>query len=163
MENKHELIMVHDNIAEAPCYPAKPPVTLETYKKGYEAHWLAIHLDSDKLNTFTGQTFKQEFQNFEDELNKRQIYASIDGHIIGTCTAWNDIEGDYTEYGRVHWLAVSPAFQNQGLAKILLSKTIEILREWGYKKAFLVTDIRRADAIHLYENFGFKKIETKNS
>jgi ribosomal-protein-alanine N-acetyltransferase len=52
---------------------------------------------------------------------------------------------------------VAPAFQHQGLGRILLQFILEILRQNDVMRVSLEVALNNEAAIHLYEAFGFKR------
>lgn len=157
MNKAFELLLTNDDLDNVTEYQIKPPFILEYFKEGYGKYWKNIHLLSDKYNRISDETFETQFELFHEELHQRQLYIRAGNEIVGTCTAWNDLNGKYKDYGKIHWLAVIPDFQGQGLGKVLLSQTIRILKTLGYNKAYLETDSRRKNALFLYEKMGFIK------
>jgi len=77
------------------------------------------------------------------------------GEAIGTATAWfnNDYYGQ--PYGQLHWVAIVPEAQGQGLAKPLLSIVLNRMAELGHTRCYLGTSTARIPAINLYCKFGF--------
>ena len=57
--------------------------------------------------------------------------------------------------GRIHWLAIRPAFQGRGLAKAALFEALRIMAQW-HQQAWLATSTGRAAAIRLYLHAGFQ-------
>jgi GNAT superfamily N-acetyltransferase len=74
---------------------------------------------------------------------------------VGTITAWRNADYRSAAYGRVHWVAIVPAFQGRGLARPLLAACLRRLSELGYGGAYLTTSPPRLAAINLYLRFGF--------
>jgi len=93
-----------------------------------------------------------------DELAKRQFYLCRGEKVIGTATAW--LGRDYKDgsYGRVHWVAIRPAYQGQGLSRPLMSEVLRALKRLGHERAYLTTSRRRPIAIRLYKSFGFVEV-----
>jgi len=93
------------------------------------------------------------------DLRQRQCYLlAPTGAVIGTGTAWfnNNFEG--ARWGRVHWLAIMPAFQGRGLAKPLMTSICRRLRELGHEHVYLSTSTALHAAIGLYLKFGFEPL-----
>jgi len=59
-------------------------------------------------------------------------------------------------------LAVAPAFQGKGLAKILIKTVIEYSKKKGIGRLILDSNSSLVAAIHLYESFGFRHIPVTN-
>ena len=80
------------------------------------------------------------------------------GKIVGISLIENgDDEGEFI----IQNIAVNKALRGKGIGKALLSKSLNIIRKKGYRKAILtVTD--GIPAQKLYERFGFKKYNSYN-
>jgi len=132
---------------------------IKSYEDGMEEDWVRIHLVADKFNTIDRALFDREFKDYRSELRERQIYiANENNTAIGTATAWSSDDEDKKDYGIVHWVAVDPSYQGQGLGKVLVSTVCQILLQMGYNKAMLMTDKERPVAINLYKKFGFIEV-----
>ncbi len=90
---------------------------------------------------------------FRQELdNPLAIYfiALCDGEVVGYIGCWQIInEGHITN------VAVKPDFRRLGIAKELISRLIQMLRDNDF--IYLTLEVRRSNtsAIQLYESFGF--------
>ena len=60
-------------------------------------------------------------------------------------------------------MVVAPAFQGQGISKLLLEKCIEKARSEGAKRIFLLSNSQLRTALALYEKSGFEYIPVTNS
>lgn len=151
-----QIAMTRDHLREIPGHALPEGFTLKPYGPGASRHWREIHLEADPWNDFPEDRFGREFGADNDCLAERQIYlAPAGGAPIGTATAWFDEESPLGD-GRVHWVAIRPAWQGRGLAKPLLAWVCRRLAELGHKKAYLTTSTHRVAAIRLYEKFGFQ-------
>lgn len=150
-----EVDMVHDDLAAAPVFHLPQNFSMETYRAGREADWLNIHEQSDQFNAFTPFVFRDQFGDDDSRLSRCQIYLlNSSGEAIGTATAWINERTAYS--GRIHWVAILPQWQGQGLAKPLLSQVCQKLLEQGHTKSCLSTSTARVAAISLYLKFGFR-------
>lgn len=149
------LCMIRQNLDDIPHYKLPVGFTLRAYQPGDEAAWLSIHLEADKHNVITVDTYSEQFGADSQTLAERQFYLCDDaGQAIGTATAWfNTYRGEI--YGRVHWVAIVPAMQGRGLARPLLSAVCQRMRELGHRRAYLTTESARLPAINLYLRYGF--------
>lgn len=104
------------------------------------------------------------FQHFDEELGSlEQMYAAIYGGIILCkednefvgCVAVRKFADGIAELKRMY---VKPVFQQQGIGKKLLERSISMARERGYKKIVLDTLNNMTPAIQLYKQFGFQEI-----
>lgn len=132
----------------------RPPFSIRPYEPGDEAAWLDIHREADVYNVFRLETFRQQFGEDREVLHQRQAYL-LDGEgcPIGTATAW--FQPEDPALGRIHWVAIRPAYQGAGLAKPLLAWVCNRLRELGHTRAYLTTSTSRVPAICLYFGLGF--------
>ena len=175
------------NLDHLPEFALPSGFALRWYQSGDEAHWLRIHLVADHFNEITPELFQQQFavaaerglstsaarrrqpaSTCEDrsgmnsalqDLRKRQCYL-LDprGEAIGTGTAWFNDNFEGARWGRVHWLAIVPEFQGQGLGKAFLSVICRRLHELRHEQAYLSTSTARIPAIQLYWKFGFEPL-----
>jgi len=149
--------MIHEKLADMPVFECPPPFAIQSYKPGREEDWLKIHQQSDQLNIFTPFVFADQFGRDISLLRDSQFYlVNQDGEPIGTATAWTDLRTAYS--GRVHWVAILPQYQGQGLAKPLLSAVCRKLLAMGHSKGCLSTSTARIAAINLYLKFGFRPL-----
>ncbi len=156
MEN-FEVRMIHEKLAETPILEFPSPFSTQVYKPGREEDWLRIHEQSDQLNIFTPFVFADQFGRDIELLKSCQFYlVNRDGEPIGTATAWTDLRTAYS--GRVHWVAILPQYQGQGLSKPLLSAVCQKLLTMGHSKGCLSTSTARIAAINLYLKFGFRPL-----
>ncbi len=150
------IIMVREHMEDIPEYALPPGYSIRWYRPGDEAHWVRIHLEADKYNTITPELFTREFGTDPHLLAERQCYlVDMEGHVIGTATAWFNENFRGRPYGRVHWVAIVPEMQGRGLAKPLMATVCLRLRELGHDRAYLTTSTARLPAINLYLKFGF--------
>ena len=148
--------MIRPTLENLPTFAIPAPYTLRWYQPGDEKAWLAIHIAADPYITYSAETFDKEFGAERALLPTRQAYLCDGmGALVGTSSAWfyTDEEGD--PYGLVHWVAIHPSAQGQGLAKPLLGLVCARLRELGHERAYLNTASARIPAISLYLQFGF--------
>ena len=148
--------MIRPNLDNIPEYDLPPSYTIRHYQPGDELAWERIHVEADQYNPVTPELFQQQFGQDVKLLAERQFYlCDAAGQAIGTASAWLDIyQGQ--PYGRVHWVALVPSRQGQGLAKPLLSVVCRRLRELQHDRAYLSTSTARIPAIGLYLKFGFR-------
>jgi GNAT superfamily N-acetyltransferase len=139
-----------------PNYPLPSPFTLRLFQPGDVQNWVRIESAADQYQTVTAAMFEQQFGADMARLIERQLYlCNGTGEAIGTATAWLDNTQPEQNWGRIHWVAILPAWQGQGLAKPLLSAACTRLRELGHLRAYLMTETVRLAAIALYRKFGF--------
>jgi ribosomal protein S18 acetylase RimI-like enzyme len=146
-------VMVRDTLDDVPVFPLPSGYTIRWYQPGDEQHWARIHED-----TYPVSLFWREFPDAA-ALAERQVYI-LDpaGTPVATSTAWINNNGFDARYGCVHWVAVAPEAQRQGLAKAMLTILLERFRALGYSRAYLRTG--NPIAVNLYEQFGFIVLST---
>ncbi len=150
--NSQCIAMVRENLLDIPVWKLPAGFSFHYYKPGDMDIWLDIERQADTDNTFDRQRFESTFSSRLDLLEQRMIFIFDEkGRPIATSTAWYEDD----KVGLVHWVAVVPAFQGQGLAKPLLARTLERFVELGYQSAMLRTQTFRIAAINLYLKFGF--------
>jgi RimJ/RimL family protein N-acetyltransferase len=150
------LTMVRVSREPFPVYPLQAGFRFRWYETGWEEPWRDIQHRSDKLTNITGETFWKYFGAAPEELPRRQCFLiEPSGAPIGTATAWFDNHYRGQQWGRLHWVAIVPEWQGKGLAKPLLSKVCEAMRELHPERSFLRTAPQRLAAIHLYLKFGY--------
>ena len=152
------LTMVNESLDDIPDYPLPDGYQIVWYEPGFEQFWLDIHIEADAHNTFTRQLFLNEFGKDAQPLRERQCYLVevATGKKVGTATGWMGEGERYHDYGRIHWVALLPEVQGQGLAKPLLASAYRRMQELGHQRAYLLTSSTRIPAINLYTLFGFK-------
>ena len=88
------------------------------------------------------------------------LVAERDGEVIGYTYA--GVEGnDYMSLrgpaGVVYDLVVDPAHRRQGVGRMLLDATLEVLKSRGAPRVVLSTAERNAPAQHLFDRAGFRR------
>ncbi|MBI4979705.1 MAG: GNAT family N-acetyltransferase [Spirochaetes bacterium] len=126
------------------------------YTPGDIDDWVELYRSADIHNKITPELFRNEFGSDETVIAQRMLFLvdATDGRMAGTSTAWHDTGAD-ASLGRVHWVAIRPELQGQGLAKPLLAQTLMTLKMLGHTRAYLITSTARIPAITLYLKFGF--------
>ena len=134
--------------------------TLRYFLPGDELHWQAIHDLADPYNQDRPDLFRNQFGSNQHLLAWRQIYMlNAVEQPVATVTAWFDeqrIHGPY--WGQLHWLAIVPGEQGQGLGDTMVTACLQTLRGLGHREAFLNTDSRRLPAVNLYLKYGFRPV-----
>jgi GNAT superfamily N-acetyltransferase len=148
--------MVREHLEDIPMYLLPPAYTLRSFQPGDEQVWLEIQSSADRYNSITPELFTREFGGDQARLVRRQLYLCDTKQVaVGTATAWFDKRYRGKPYGRVHWLAILPEHQGQGLAKPLMTVILQRLKDLGHRRAYLTTSAARFVAINLYLQFGF--------
>ena len=153
--------MIRPTLDGLPSYDLPASYRLRWYRPGDEAAWIAIHVAADPYHHFNLDLFWREFDRDVTLLAARQAYLcpvtkdGTEGRPIGTATAWFGAGDARQAEGLIHWIAIHPAAQGQGLAKPLLACICHRLQELGHQSVYLNTSTVRIPAIRLYLAFGF--------
>lgn len=144
------------DLAAAPVFPLPESFSVQNIRAGAEPTWLAVQLAAEKQLAITADWFWNDFGRDGSAHAERILFLhDANGKAVGTAAAWLDDETKRPELGRIHWVAIAPSHQGRGLAKPLVSATLQRLRELGHSSAYLKTDSSRPIAIRVYEAFGF--------
>jgi len=153
---KLPLNMIRHCLDGTPQVPLPSPYTARPYEPGDAEAWMRIHLAADRHSAFTDTTFAESFGADDRVLSERQIYiCDVAGTAVGTATAWFDNDYNGRPFGRIHWVALAPRVQGQGLANPMLTLACDRLVELGHDCAYLDTATVRTEALNLYLKFGF--------
>ena len=147
-----------------------PPVVLpegfriRTFRYGDIANWSRIETAVGEFPTeqHAERYFEREFGPQIDLMSDRSfMLETADGEAIGTTTAWmGTFQGE--PMGKIHWVAIEPAYQGRGLAKPLLATALHRLA-LDHQRAYLETQTTSYRAVGLYLKFGFEPvIETES-
>ncbi len=156
IEQNTKVVMELASLTSIPEYGLPQGFALRWYEAGDEVSWLQIQAAADQYNDITADLFIKTFGDDQATHEKRICFLTTAmGEPIGTAAAWWDEEGAKGCLGRVHWVAILPAFQGSGLAKPLLATVCKRLRELGHTSGYLTTSAARLPALNLYRKFGF--------
>jgi GNAT superfamily N-acetyltransferase len=156
--HKKPLLMIRRNLNNLPVSTFPCGWQMRFYEPGDETHWVRIQQAADEFNEITPGLFERYFDD-RKELASRQFYLFQPGKPpIGTVTAWFDHDFKGESWGRVHWLAVLPEHQGQGLGKALFCMACRRLAELGHTRAYLTTVRERSAAVSLYKACGFVEL-----
>ena len=83
------------------------------------------------------------------------VFATSDERIVGAaCTTLHG--GAALTAAEIGWVVVDPAHRSRGLARAIVLAMLGLVRERGYRYAFLRTEPFRVPAIKLYLDLGFE-------
>ena len=82
---------------------------------------------------------------------------TTDGEKVATATAFYEPR-DLSGAGWLHWVAVKREYQGKGIAKALISHTLQRLKELGYPSIKIPTQTNTWVAARLYLDFGFRPV-----
>ncbi len=151
--------MIRRSLHDVPGFQVPTGFRLRSYWPGDEQAWYRIHAEAELHERIGPELFRRRFGEDLTTLKHRQIYLeSPTGETIGTATAWHEADFDGAGIGRVHYVAIVPRYQGQGLSKPLMTEALLRLRELGDERAYLATTTVRLPAINLYLGFGFEPL-----
>jgi GNAT superfamily N-acetyltransferase len=159
MQDEQPLTMVRENLEGIPHFAIPATYAFRWYRPGDEEHWIAIQAPFYEAGAISVELFREQFGADPGVLGERQCYLlDASGQPIGTATAWV-YDGFRTPgYGRIHWVAIAPPYQGQGLSKALMTIVCSRMRDLGHTAAYLTTSWTRPVAIRLYRAFGFVEL-----
>lgn len=129
--------------------------SVRPYQPGDERVWTDIWRDAEPLLSIDDNLFAREFGSDWGALRWRCFFIVDErGCAVGTVTAWYSRDFKGQDWGRIHWLAVRPAYQGRDLAKAAMSFALKQLAQW-HERAWLDTSGGRLGAIKIYLDFGF--------
>lgn len=153
------LKMKRDHLHDIPEYPLPPGFRFRFFEKGDETTWARIETSVDEFDNEAAalERFHREFGAHLGDMARRCLFIENEqGEAIATTTAWyGDLRGKME--GRIHWVAIIPAYQGKGLAKPLLSEAMKVLAK-HHETAYLTSQTTSYQAINLYLNYGFEPL-----
>ena len=109
----------------------------------------------------TAYSDKETPKMFESYQNSNDIYFVIDsdGEILGGggVKPLKDFEADVCEIQKMYF---SPKVRGKGYGKLLFEKSMEAAKNLGYKQCYLESAPQLKAAIHIYESYGFKHLQS---
>ena len=139
--------------------------SFELYQEGDELEWAAIETAVAEFDDETKAIayFNEKFAPYPNELRQRMLFVTNpSGEKVGTCSAWWKETPDDSRYPLVHWVAVKPGYQGKGLAKAMMTRTLQLLQNLETTSPiYLHTQTWSHPAIRLYQTLGFE-ITDKN-
>jgi N-acetylglutamate synthase-like GNAT family acetyltransferase len=78
--------------------------------------------------------------------------AEINGRVVGCCALLSIAPAEY----ELAKMTVSESVRGQGIGRKLLQFAIDHARTMGVRRLYLESNTKAADAIHLYEQLGFR-------
>ncbi len=152
------LTMIRDNLDDIPRYDWPAGYRLRWFGPGDEALWVRIQAAADRYNEITPTLFRAQFGQDAKLLSRRMAFIlDPQGRPTGNASAWfTTFQG--RRFGQVHWVAILPETQGQGLALPLMSAVLDRLQSLGHDNAYLTTSTARPPAVNLYLKFGFRPV-----
>ena len=158
----YELLLERDARPPLPQFDLPAGWRFETYAPGDRDAWIAIERSAKELASYQQglEVWDKYYRAHEAELPGRMFFlVNAAGEKAATATAFYDvIHGDPEGAGWLHWVAVRREDQGKGLARPLIRRALERLRELGYRKLKIPTQTTTWVAARLYLDFGFRTI-----
>lgn len=85
--------------------------------------------------------------------------AKEEGQIIGSAALMKEHEGVY----ELAKMAVTPEWQGKGISKALMETCLMKAKELGARKLTLFSNHQLKTALRLYEKYGFRSVDVRNS
>ena len=148
------LTMERDDLTGIAHYELPKGYRFAYYQPGDEDSWIPIEISAKELKDYAQgrEVWQKYYGGLEETLLGRMLFIENEqGEKIATATAYHGPDG----VGQVHWVAVRRQDQGKGLARPLISRTLERLAELGHESAMLTTQTTTWVACRLYLNFGF--------
>jgi GNAT superfamily N-acetyltransferase len=142
--------------------PVPAGCRVRTFRPGDEATWARVETAvgefSDEARAL--EHFASEFGPYAGEMRERCLFLeTADGEVVGTTTAWRNPAFQGRDWGRIHWVAVTPAHQGRGLGRLLVIEALQLMRKW-HTRAYLTTQTSSWVGVHLYLTLGFTPFVT---
>ncbi|WP_127530111.1 GNAT family N-acetyltransferase [Paenibacillus kobensis] len=133
--------------------------SIVTFQSGDEEAWGEIEAsvlefaDKDAATEY----FANNYLPYKDELARRTMFIQAhDGEKVATFTAWWNYTG-VRRHPFVHWVAVKPPFQGQGLGKAIIAAGVKHMIDIeGDRLMYIPTSTWAHKAIRLYRWAGFE-------
>lgn len=152
---KLDVSMECDDLVHFPRCTFPAGYTIRPYQPGDERAWQHLHQIGDALSLvdFNDAFFIDQFGSDLELLRSRMFYVvAADGEIAGSISAW--FSNDQPPLGLIHWVIVHPDHRRRGLAKPMMTRTMQRLAQ-SHERAVLGTSLARPWAIKVYLDFGF--------
>lgn len=160
------VVMRKDSLKHVPMHKLKSGFKFVKYKPGDENAWAAIEMSVEDFDSHQAALdyFEKEFAPLSEMVQKRMLFIENKaGEKVATATAWMG-KLDGITYPKLHWVAVKPEYQGQGLCKALLSKTLNLMSSLGHEgEVILFSQTWSYKAINLYYQYGFKPYDDGKS
>lgn len=114
--------------------------------------------DYDDIRAMTLEEMKkmEESPSFNAD---GMLIAEWNGETAGMINAYID-KLRPEEKGFIQWLGVLPKFRGRGIARKLVGKALESLKQRGMKVAETWAQTDREACVHIFESFGFKQVRS---
>ena len=176
------VIMEKTDTSEYPRYELPPGFSFSRYRPGFENLWARLHFEVEQVDSLdeAETVFKREFidgkgMDWSDKTIERlesvnieasPCFKALNEKMIFVMDSNNDLAGtgsiwDGKHFGevrqRLHWITVSPKYQNKGISKAIVSKLLDIYNDLGYSGyIYLTSQTWSYKALNVYAHFGFR-------
>jgi len=148
--------MIRPHLRDLPPVQFPPGFGIRAMRVEEAGLWADIEQDAEGFLSIPVELFFREFGEDLAAVPRRCfILTNEKGCGVGTVSAWYNRDFRGQDYGRIHWVAVRPAWQRRGLARAGLAYAMHALAQW-HERCYLATSTARLPAIRLYLDFGFE-------
>jgi len=136
------------------------PFRKESDEEAFVSIFNACFGDYDDIRSISLEELRtwEEAPNFSFD---GMFIAEWNGEIAGMVNAFIDKLREEKK-GFIQWLAVLPKFRNKGIAKKLIEKALENLKQRGITVAETWAQTDRKVCVHIFESFGFRQLRATN-
>ena len=107
-----------------------------------------------ELASFRADAWPREaFTSLMNECPRLFLVATLAGRMAGYSSAVAD-----AKRAELVSIAVHPRYRRRGVARALINRTLALLRGEGVRQCWLTVRPANAEAIRLYESFGFRHV-----
>lgn len=149
-----KICMHREDLSAIPDYPLPDGFSMQLMTVDDRQAWIDVWQDAEPWLTIDESVWQKEFGSHPQAVAERCfLVRNPRGEVVATASAWMAPELG-PAYGRVHWVATRNAYAGRGLAKAMMTRVLQQMRQW-HTKAILNTQSRRLGAIKVYLDFGF--------
>lgn len=150
--------LVRDDLENIPHYDLPEGYSFRFYRGDEDIDvWIDIEKSAKEFISHSEgvRNFEAYFGKYKELLYNRMLFVvAPNGEAVATATAYFE-PWDEKSVGWLHWVAVRKEYQGKALSRPLISKTLNTLKELGYKKAKVPTQTTTWVAAKLYLDFGY--------
>ena len=147
--------MVRPHLRDIPQAPFPHGFGIRALRRDEGWLWTEVQRDTERLFPIADDLFMRQFGDDLPGVEQRCFFVTdARGDAVGTISAWHPPQDLGPDWGRIHWVAVCPAYQGRGLGKAALHYALSRLAEW-HQRAVLDTSTARVPAVKMYLDFGF--------
>jgi mycothiol synthase len=140
-------------------------LNIRPFRKGFDEEvfvsiFNATFGDYDDIRSMTFEEMKkmEEAPSFNTD---GMFIAEWNGETAGMINAYIDKLREEKK-GFIQWLGVLPKFRGKGIARKLMEKALESLKQRGMTLVETWAQTDREGCVHIFESFGFKKVRSTN-